>query len=167
MKGFTYLALAAPILAAVFKTPLSGPLAKSLDGSHAAGVAKRDDIRVVCDAPSDWPDSDYPAQAYAYPIGLLLSGGGNKLHVDAGPAKCIQAACNSNGGAGVIVCNDQTNPVDLLLTDIGWFAQRVYEGCKHRLDDGTDYVREGQAFCPENWNVILTDVGDHCDANTH
>ncbi|KAI0834617.1 hypothetical protein F5Y06DRAFT_300471 [Hypoxylon sp. FL0890] len=141
--------------------------AKPLNGIPAGGVVMReDDIKVICDAPPDYPDSDFPAADYAYPIDRLLSGGSRKLHVDAGPAKCIQAACNSNGGAGVFVCNDQHNGVDLLLKDIGWFAQHVYEKCKHRADDGTDHVREGQAFCPDNWNVILSDVGSDCHAPT-
>ncbi|KAI1415343.1 hypothetical protein F5Y13DRAFT_187443 [Hypoxylon sp. FL1857] len=167
MKGISVLAIASSALAAAIKDSSSGSIAKSLDGAQGANLAMRDDdIKVLCGAPPDYPDSDFPAQDYSYPIGLLLGGGDHKLHVDAGPAKCIQAACNSGGGAGVFVCNDQHNGVDLLYTDIGWFAQRVYEKCKHRLDDGTDHVQKGQAFCPDNWNVILTTVGSDCTAST-
>ncbi|OTA86516.1 hypothetical protein M434DRAFT_15811 [Hypoxylon sp. CO27-5] len=154
MKAVSLLAFVSPILAvAVKRESVGGPI---LD----------DDIKVLCGAPPNFPDSDYPALDYSYPIGLLLGGGSRKLHIDAGPANCKQAACNSGGGAGVFVCNDQHNGVDLLLTDIGWFAQRVYDKCKHRLADGTDHVQKGQAFNPDNWNVILTDVGSTCTAST-
>ncbi|KAI1376629.1 hypothetical protein F4677DRAFT_445422 [Hypoxylon crocopeplum] len=165
MKAFTFVAFASPILAAAIKgRALDQPIdsiTTSLNGTHVLD----DDIRVLCGAPSDYPNTEFSAYDYSYPVGLLLSGGSRRIHVDAGPRKCKQAACNANGGAGVFICNDQHNPIDVLYTDAGFFAQRVYEKCKHRRD-GTDYVQKGQAFCPQNWNVILADVGKVCTAST-
>ncbi|KAI2463448.1 hypothetical protein F4781DRAFT_440608 [Annulohypoxylon bovei var. microspora] len=169
MKACSVITFASPILAAVIQSPQTLVQPKGLVGNYLNQTRpfndRRDDIKVLCGAPPDYPDSDFPASDYSYPIGLLLSGGNRRIHLEAGPAKCKQAACNSNGGAGVFICNDQHNSVDVFYTDAGWFAQQVYERCKQRRD-GTDYVQEGQAFCPDNWNVILSDVGSDCTAST-
>ncbi|KAI1099611.1 hypothetical protein F4804DRAFT_337081 [Jackrogersella minutella] len=167
MKTYSALAFISPILATVVRLPHqpANSHGSYLNRTHPVNLEPRDDITVLCGAPPDYPDSDYPAFDYSYPIGLLLSGRDLKLHVDAGPKKCKQAACNEGGGAGVFLCNDQSNAIDILYTDIGFFAQRVFEKCKHR-QDGSDYIQEGQAFNPDNWNVILTDVGSICTASS-
>ncbi|KAI1390873.1 uncharacterized protein F4822DRAFT_426720 [Hypoxylon trugodes] len=161
MKAAFIIAFASSTLAAAVK----GSTPDERDVSTSGNVTQLDDIQVICGAPTSSPDNEFPASDYSYPIGLLLSSGTHKLHIDTGPSKCKQAACGSNGGAGVVVCNDEKNGVDLLYSDIGFFAQRVYEGCKHRKN-GVDYVEKGQAFCPDGWNVILTDVGLTCSAST-
>ncbi|KAI2609037.1 uncharacterized protein GGS25DRAFT_531942 [Hypoxylon fragiforme] len=158
MQILSILALAAPILGAVIKDT-------SIDSS-INGTVIRDDIKVLCGAPPTTPDNNFPAYQYAYPIGLLLSGGSRKFHLDAGPGNCKQAACNAGGGPGVFICNDATHSIDILYTDAGYFAQQVYRQCKTRHADGVDWVEKGQAFCPDNWNVILTDVGPNCEAST-
>ncbi|KAL7625184.1 hypothetical protein AAE478_004399 [Parahypoxylon ruwenzoriense] len=174
MKSYSLIAFASPIFAAVIQNPalgkgiLASPFAKYLNETPSASTDKQQlsDIQVLCGAPPNSPDSDLPAQDYSYPIDLLLDGGGRRLHVDAGPSKCVQAACNAGGGAGVFICNDQHDAINPMYTDIAWFAQRVYEKCKHRKD-GVDYVQKGQAFNPDdNWNVILNDVGGDCTASS-
>ncbi|KAI1396433.1 hypothetical protein F4819DRAFT_491513 [Hypoxylon fuscum] len=165
------LAFASPIVAMAIKDraadvgKLLSPVDKYENGTIAGGIKRPgdDDIQVICGAPPGSPDNSFPAYDYSYPIGMLLSGGDKRIHVDAGPGKCRQAACNDGGGAGVIVCNDGP-ATDLRAADIGWFAQRVYEKCKTRRD-GQDYVEKGQAFCPDHWNVILSDVGGQCTAS--
>ncbi|KAI1658961.1 hypothetical protein F4813DRAFT_34689 [Daldinia decipiens] len=158
MKVFSVVALASPIVAAT----LGRAVTPTADQANST-FAELDDIQVLCGVPK--PDNELPATSYSYPIGLLLSAGDKRLHIDAGPANCQQAACGTKSGAGVIVCNDEKNGVDLLYSDIGFFAQQVYNKCKHRRDD-IDYVEKGQAFCPDGWNVILTDVGTDCHAST-
>ncbi|KAI0381902.1 hypothetical protein F5Y04DRAFT_280549 [Hypomontagnella monticulosa] len=143
---------------------VSQVLGATIINGDAAGLVNRDDdIKVLCGAPPDMASTEFLATDYNYPIDQMLSAGTYKLHVDAGPAKCKQASCGENGGAGVYICNDNTKPVEALYSDIAWFAQRVYEKCKVRRD-GTDFLSKGQSFCPDGWNVILADVGDHCDA---
>ncbi|KAK6951788.1 hypothetical protein Daesc_006313 [Daldinia eschscholtzii] len=158
MKTFSIFAFASPIAAAALGRAAT-PAAESANNTFA----ELDNIKVLCGVPG--PENELPATSYSYPIGLLLSAEGKKIHVDAGPGNCKQAACGTKSGAGVIVCNDQKNGVDLLYSDLGFFAQQVYNKCKHRRDD-TDYVENGQAFCPDGWNVILTDVGSDCHAST-
>ncbi|OTB18858.1 hypothetical protein K445DRAFT_8881 [Daldinia sp. EC12] len=153
MKVFSIFAFASPIAAAALGRAAT-PAAESANSTFA---------EVLCGVPG--PENELPATSYSYPIGLLLSAEGKKIHVDAGPGNCKQAACGTKSGAGVIVCNDEKNGVDLLYSDLGFFAQQVYNKCKHRRDD-TDYVENGQAFCPDGWNVILTDVGSDCHAST-
>ncbi|KAI2641550.1 hypothetical protein GGS26DRAFT_585940 [Hypomontagnella submonticulosa] len=139
-------------------------LGAAIHGADAVGLMKRDDdIQTLCGAPPNMPNTEFLVSDYAYPIDLLLSAGDTKLHVDAGPAKCKEAACGADGGAGVYICNDNTKPIEILFSDIAWFAQQVYNKCKVRRD-GTDFISKGQSFCPDGWNVILADVGDHCDA---
>ncbi|KAI1648281.1 hypothetical protein F4815DRAFT_155334 [Daldinia loculata] len=158
MKVISAVAFASPIMAAALGRAVT-PIADQAKSTFA----ELDDIQVLCGVPK--PDNELPATSYSYPIGLLLSSGDKRLHIDAGPGNCKQAACGSKSGAGVIVCNDEKNGVDLLYSDIGFFAQQVYNTCKHRRDD-IDYVEKGQAFCPDGWNVILTDVGTDCHAST-
>ncbi|KAI1214768.1 uncharacterized protein F4807DRAFT_8126 [Annulohypoxylon truncatum] len=166
MKVCSVITFASSILAAVIRSPPSLVRPAGLIANQTRPVYfKRDDIRVLCGDPPDYPNTEFPTWDYSYPIGMLLSGGSRRIHLEAGPRKCIQAACNAGGGAGVFICNDQHNSIDVLYTDAGWFAQQVYSKCKQRRD-GTDYVEKGQAFCPDNWNVILSDVGDECTAST-
>ncbi|XXG99880.1 hypothetical protein Hte_006221 [Hypoxylon texense] len=145
MKVTTLLALASPIV---------------------ASAIKRDDVQVKCGQPGGASDNELPASSYAYPIDQLSNHGDVKVHFYAGPAYCYLVSCNpSNNGnsAGVTVCNDKPEEVDITYGDMAWFAQRVYEQCKVRHDDGNDYIQKGQAFNNDaNWNVFLSDVGDAC-----
>ncbi|KAI1458467.1 hypothetical protein F4805DRAFT_140391 [Annulohypoxylon moriforme] len=168
MKVCLVITLVPSVLAAVIRSPESpiqpaGLVVNYLNQTQPAPF-KRDEIKVLCGQPPDYPNTEFPATDYSYPIGMLLSAGSQHIHLEAGPSKCVQAACNTGGGAGVSICNDQHNAIDVLYTDAGWFAQQVYSQCKQRLD-GTDYVEKGQAFCPDNWNVILSDVGSDCTAS--
>ncbi|KAI0896128.1 hypothetical protein F4806DRAFT_502456 [Annulohypoxylon nitens] len=169
MKVFSILTRASSIMAAAIQSPQSQAPPASLIGNYLnktrPAYFNHDDVRVICGDPSDYPNTEFPSTDYNYPIGLLLSGGSRKINLQAGPRKCTQAACNAGGGAGVFICNDQPKSIDVLYTDAGWFAQRVFEKCKDRRN-GVDYVEKGQAFCPDNWNVILSDVGDVCTAST-
>ncbi|KAI2621779.1 hypothetical protein GGR54DRAFT_639116 [Hypoxylon sp. NC1633] len=142
-----------------------GRFTELIDFNGTVVPAIHDDVKVLCGAPPNIPDNSLPSDQYAYPVGLLLSGGDKKIHVDAGPGNCKQAACNAVGGAGVIICNDEKNAIDILYTDVGFFAQRVYQNCRVRKGDD-EFVQKGQAFCPDGWNVILTDIGKDCTAPT-
>ncbi|KAH9993353.1 hypothetical protein F4779DRAFT_631888 [Xylariaceae sp. FL0662B] len=124
--------------------------------AYAAAI-DRDDINVLCGAPPSMPDSDFPGTDYNWPIGMLMDAGSKRLHVEGGPSRCVQAACPKGGGAGVYLCNDNPGPVDIQYGDVAFFAQLVARRCRHTVGD-TDYVRKGQAFYPDNWNVILSDV---------
>ncbi|KAI8960578.1 hypothetical protein F5Y11DRAFT_329492 [Daldinia sp. FL1419] len=154
MKAFSVLALVSPIMAATIGRAVGS---SSDQASHA--IVERDDIFTQCGFPA--PSNELVASAYDYPIGALLSAAGKTIHIDAGPSNCKQVICGSKSGGGVYVCNDNTHAVDLLYSDIGFFAQQVYNTCKHRRDD-IDYVQKGQSFCPDSWNVILSDIGSNC-----
>ncbi|KAI5865608.1 hypothetical protein GGS23DRAFT_595127 [Durotheca rogersii] len=170
MKTYTLITFASPILAAVVKDPASVLEAQASSGAkYLGGIYDKhrlEDVQILCGAPPNVPDSVFPATDYDHPVGILLSGGDKRLHVEAGPSKCIQAACDTGGGAGVFICNDETHPIDPLYADIGWFAQQVYFKCRDRRGD-QDFVHKGQAFNPDDkWNVILNDVGPDCTASS-
>ncbi|KAI1776455.1 hypothetical protein F4818DRAFT_440822 [Hypoxylon cercidicola] len=158
MKAFTLLTLVSPIVAVAIKGSAVGKAVDSVDAS----LMERDDVTVLCGQPPDHPDTPILASEYAYPVGLLLGAGDKTLHFSKGPSACRQVACNPSTGedAGVTVCSDESVEIDILYTDMAWFAQRVYDQCKVRHSDGKDYITKGQAFNPSaKWNVILSSFG--------
>ncbi|KAI4863633.1 hypothetical protein F4820DRAFT_449793 [Hypoxylon rubiginosum] len=147
MKVFTLLALVSPIV---------------------ASAIKRDDIQVNCGQPAGASDTQLLASEYSYPVSQLLKGGDATVHFYKGPAFCYVVSCNPGSGdnAGVTVCNDADKEVDIAYADMAWFAQRVYDKCKVRHDDGKDYLQKGQAFNPDaDWNVFLSDLGPNACHN--
>ncbi|KAI1075659.1 hypothetical protein F5B20DRAFT_585029 [Whalleya microplaca] len=161
MKVYSLIA----ILPLAYAAAINGPVVDALPAREAYNetqvsyldLAKRDDIKVLCGAPPSMPDTDIPLTDFNWSIGVLIDAGSKRLHVEAGPSNCVQASCSKVGGAGVYLCNDQPNPIDIQYSDIAFFAQQVTRTCQHVVGD-TNYVRKGQAFCPDSWNVILTEL---------
>ncbi|KAI0166749.1 hypothetical protein GGR52DRAFT_574707 [Hypoxylon sp. FL1284] len=157
MKAYAILTLLSPIAALYIKAPDAG-LNETIS-------VQRDDVKAQCGMPPDRPNTPLPASDYAYPISKLLKWGSGTLHFAAGPKACMRVSCNPGPGdnAGVIVCSDAHQEVDIMYSDIAWFAQEVYRQCKVRHSDGLDYIQKGQIFNPDApWNVILSDWGHTC-----
>ncbi|KAI6087007.1 hypothetical protein F4821DRAFT_278291 [Hypoxylon rubiginosum] len=142
-------------------------LSLGLASTALGSVMKRDDVKVLCGQPPDHSDLTLLASLYSYPVGQLLgAAGGDAVYFEPGPANCKNVACNpSDDGpnvgttAGVTVCSDDSNEIPIGKQDMGWFAQRIYEQCKVRIDN-VDYLQKGQVFVPgAKWNVILSDLG--------
>ncbi|KAJ0358605.1 hypothetical protein COL154_008998 [Colletotrichum chrysophilum] len=94
-------------------------------------------------------------------IDYLRSVPGKPLN-GAGPANCGRVSCRNS--TGIWWCNDVNSPKELTsFADIADGASRVLSVCTDKLDanQGEAMTVSGQAFHPENWNVVIRG-GDDC-----
>ncbi|KAG6244468.1 hypothetical protein E4U24_005104 [Claviceps purpurea] len=82
-----------------------------------------------------------------------------KPKIGPGPGKCSRVSCSY--AAAIWWCNDKSTDLEL---DSFW---EIFSSATSIIDQCTDYGAPfswvgGQAFMPDNWNVIIREDTDHC-----